>query len=491
MFNLRKEVIVGLISFLILILLVTGVFSQGKLWRDATKFEELPSSVDLSSFNEEDSIGLENKIESLIEAKIEEDSPTGEYAYIIKEDEEKGIVRLEFFAIRGEEETTVTSGCYKINGQCDTTKGESSANCPIDCGAPKPTTSITCSITPNPTTINPGQSSTLKMTTLGQVTSATLDGTTVSNTGGTKTVSPTTTTMYSGIVINAGGSNNCRSNVFVAPPPGPNSGCYKINGQCDTTKGESSANCPIDCYSQFPTPPGMPSSGFPTGMATSNLLTGMQTADPINSLSSVCACSDQCNNLCKAVGDKNVAPCPTYNKACCKKGETCHIPDPYFGKRRPEYAACCPVGYVGKDIKTIAYCQKDDKFCQENGQLERGLEAGAGNTACGPFCCGPTEDCKGSIIDLPGRCVPKTGCPSERVCGKLCCAIGGEKCVKNNKNIFNDEGYASCQATPLSCSLPNTICAGKGEWSGLIFCCPSGTNCANHPDGTPRCLKPS
>ena len=108
--------------------------------------------------------------------------------------------------------------------------------------------------------------------------------------------------------------------------------CYKINGQCDVAQGENAISCPVDCYSQFPTPPGMPSypeptvnyppenmqnppmnypgmpsSGFPTGMATSNLLTGMPIGQEDQK---PCCLESRCvKKECRA-GEDPAAICP-------------------------------------------------------------------------------------------------------------------------------------------------------------------------------------
>jgi OOP family OmpA-OmpF porin len=81
----------------------------------------------------------------------------------------------------------------------------------------------TCELTAAPKEIEQGQSTTLRLTTSGKVKSAVLDGTEVAATGGTKTVSPTSTTSYTAKVAGPGGSTTCSVNVTVTvqPPPPP------------------------------------------------------------------------------------------------------------------------------------------------------------------------------------------------------------------------------------------------------------------------------
>jgi len=79
--------------------------------------------------------------------------------------------------------------------------------------------SSTCELTAAPGEIKKGQSATLRFTTSGKVKSAVLDGTEVAATGGTKTVSPTSTTTYTAKVVGPGGSTTCSVTVTVVPPP--------------------------------------------------------------------------------------------------------------------------------------------------------------------------------------------------------------------------------------------------------------------------------
>lgn len=79
----------------------------------------------------------------------------------------------------------------------------------------------TCELTAAPKEIEQGQSATLRLTTSGKVKSAVLDGTEVAATGGTKTVSPTSTTSYTAKVAGPGGSTTCSVTVTVTVPPPP------------------------------------------------------------------------------------------------------------------------------------------------------------------------------------------------------------------------------------------------------------------------------
>ena len=79
----------------------------------------------------------------------------------------------------------------------------------------------TCDLTAARKEIEQGQSATLRLTTSGKVKSAVLDGTEVAATGGTKTVSPTSTTSYTAKVAGPGGSTTCSVTVTVTVPPPP------------------------------------------------------------------------------------------------------------------------------------------------------------------------------------------------------------------------------------------------------------------------------
>ena len=76
-------------------------------------------------------------------------------------------------------------------------------------------------LTASPKEIEQGQSSTLTLKTSGKVTTATLDGTEVAPEGGTKNVSPMSTTPYIAQVTGPGGSAIATASVNVVPPPPP------------------------------------------------------------------------------------------------------------------------------------------------------------------------------------------------------------------------------------------------------------------------------
>lgn len=88
---------------------------------------------------------------------------------------------------------------------------------PIDIVCPPPT----CELNADKRKIDLGESVTLSMTTSGYVKSAVLDGTEVAPTGGTKTVTPASTTTYTATIVSPGASRTCSVSVQVIPPPPP------------------------------------------------------------------------------------------------------------------------------------------------------------------------------------------------------------------------------------------------------------------------------
>jgi len=78
-----------------------------------------------------------------------------------------------------------------------------------------------CTLTASPKEIQKGQSTTITFSTSGKVKFAMLDAEQVAITGATKTVTPTTTTTYSGVVTGLGGTKTCGVAVTVACPPPP------------------------------------------------------------------------------------------------------------------------------------------------------------------------------------------------------------------------------------------------------------------------------
>ena len=79
----------------------------------------------------------------------------------------------------------------------------------------------TCDLTAVPMEIAKGQSATLSLITAGKVKAAVLDGTEVAATGGTLTVSPTSTASYTAKVAGSGGSATCSVTVKVTVPTPP------------------------------------------------------------------------------------------------------------------------------------------------------------------------------------------------------------------------------------------------------------------------------
>ncbi len=79
----------------------------------------------------------------------------------------------------------------------------------------------TCELTASPKEIEKGKSTTITFSTSGKVKSAMLDAEQVAVTGTTKTVSPTTSTTYTGAVTGLGGTQTCGVTVTVACPPPP------------------------------------------------------------------------------------------------------------------------------------------------------------------------------------------------------------------------------------------------------------------------------
>jgi outer membrane protein OmpA-like peptidoglycan-associated protein len=79
----------------------------------------------------------------------------------------------------------------------------------------------TCELSAAPKEIEQGQSSTLTLKTGGKVKSATLDGTAVSPSGGTKTINPANSSVYIAQCSGPGGSTVSSAAVTVLPPPPP------------------------------------------------------------------------------------------------------------------------------------------------------------------------------------------------------------------------------------------------------------------------------
>jgi outer membrane protein OmpA-like peptidoglycan-associated protein len=117
-------------------------------------------------------------------------------------------------------------GCGKTVTPADTTfyqaviegpGGSSTCAATVSVVIPPPAGELTA----DPKEIEQGQSSTLTLKTSGKVTAATLDGTEVAPEGGTKNVSPMSTTPYIAQVTGPGGSALATTTVNVVMPPPP------------------------------------------------------------------------------------------------------------------------------------------------------------------------------------------------------------------------------------------------------------------------------
>lgn len=110
---------------------------------------------------------------------------------------------------------------YRTYWACHTDEGiamarESTAMAKALCPPP-----AACSLTASPKEIEKGASTTIAFSTSGKVKYAMLDGEEVAVTGTTKTVNPTTSTTYSGMVTGLGGTKTCGVTVTVSSPPPP------------------------------------------------------------------------------------------------------------------------------------------------------------------------------------------------------------------------------------------------------------------------------
>ena len=102
--------------------------------------------------------------------------------------------------------------------QCSGPGGSTVSSATVTVTPPPPPT---CELTAAPKEIEQGQSSTLTLKTGGKVKSATIDGTAVSTSGGTKTVNPASSSIYIAQCSGPGGSTVGSAAVTVLPPPPP------------------------------------------------------------------------------------------------------------------------------------------------------------------------------------------------------------------------------------------------------------------------------
>ena len=104
--------------------------------------------------------------------------------------------------------------------QCSGPGGSTVSSATVAVTPPPPPT---CELTAVPKEIEQGQSATLTLKAAGKVKSATLDGTAVSPSGGTKTVNPASSLIYIAQCSGPGGSTVGSTAVTVTPPPPPTS----------------------------------------------------------------------------------------------------------------------------------------------------------------------------------------------------------------------------------------------------------------------------
>lgn len=175
---------------------------------------------------------------------------------------------------------------------------------------------------------------------------------------------------------------------------------------------------------------------------------------------------------------------------CCLKGETCTEPSNF---ESGDDAACCPVDTYAKSTFGFRYCEKTQKYC------DRLYGADPAWTPCVGTCCKPGTLCKTSGF-LP-VCVEKTDdCAVNTTLCKtvdgfpLCCVNGKEICKNGDTGQritgTSSDKFVNCFPLSDSCKSDETYCPGVSttKYKYMGFCCPSGSKCAQHPDGTPNCV---
>jgi len=183
---------------------------------------------------------------------------------------------------------------------------------------------------------------------------------------------------------------------------------------------------------------------------------------------------------------------------CCNKGDTCKFPDDFVSGNQ---AACCPPDTIARSLGGYRYCLKTQGYC------DRLYGTNAGWTPCVGICCKPGTTCKEENnrpkCEVVG--VTKQNCPTGTFfCkgfsdGNLCCTTGKEKCMNLNSGVVftpggpgdRDNEDVTCIATSTGCAANEVYCPGVSTtvYKNFALCCPSGSKCAQHPDGTPNCVK--
>ncbi len=478
-----------LLSLVVLTLVTVNVYAANS-WRDAQTFADLPSSVDLTTMSEEEYTQFWTTVLSLIDAELTRSSDR-KYEYFVSANREVRGVRIDFFPLidglcgnsvcdAGEDFMNCLTDCPTSNcgnSVCDA--GETSISCPPDCGT---------IINNYPSTDTPY---------------------TIPSTYDAYGNSIPTTTADTPYTAPTTYNNPAYSTGYKAPPNPMNCG----NGICDLgdqyTMPEDSYSCPTDCSQQ---------DNPITGMVVGNLLTGFWGGRR-SAVQDPSACSDQCKKLAEATGHNpnnpkikrcNVVGSRRTHNFCCKADEDCVSSDVVDNQ-----FVCCSRGSGRRSRTGLAYCGSNKEDCKQNGWPEGGILPNPENTPCGAVvkCCGPGYKCSEYMpftnpeysLRIPRSiniCVPEEGeCQKwcRRGIDKICCPSPNDICVDVDRLLPDYRGNnpppSVCSATDNDCSSRGgTICQGLIAAQQSVqykVCCPTGYNCANQPDGQPRCVKPT
>ncbi len=112
------------------------------------------------------------------------------------------------------------------------------SDCSVAVVVTAPMAAPTCSLTASPSTVTEGSSTSLTLVVIGQASNASIAGSAVSVSGGTKDLTPTSSSPFTGTVSGPGGSSSCSTNVTVIAAVDPNATLLESTGVWASLEGQ-------------------------------------------------------------------------------------------------------------------------------------------------------------------------------------------------------------------------------------------------------------
>lgn len=194
----------------------------------------------------------------------------------------------------------------------------------------------------------------------------------------------------------------------------------------------------------------------------------------------------QPGGACCPIGCPNVDGCCYQNQQCSGTANVCCAVNVVVCEGN-----CCPPGYVCKQgvcctpDRPVCHgiCCPTGQVCSNEGICCHQLELNTQPVSCSGTCCAKGQKCaKGGPNSEPGCC------PTEHICGDLCCPDGcvngkcrplcliGVPCGTSCCDWGCDDAATNTCKKPQTCAKGQSVCTANQSGVANV-CCPTGTGC--------------